>query len=145
LESLRVGAQEAERLEAAAATAREQELNRGRALQTLCQDFDGLVKRSLSAITDTTGQLKSTADGLHRVASDASSQASTVSAAANEAAVNVQTVAAATEELSASIAEISRRVTASSDGAKSAVSEAEQTSRIFEALASAAQRIGDVV
>src|SRR5262249_43440938 len=54
-------------------------------------------------------------------------------------------VAAATEELSASISEITRRVTASSDGAKSAVSEAEQTSRIFEALASAAQRIGDVV
>jgi methyl-accepting chemotaxis protein len=145
LESLRISALEAERLEAQAATAREAELQRGRDLQALCHNFDALVKRSLTTIAATTNQLKSTADGLQTVASESSEQATTVSAAANEAAVNVQTVAAATEELSASISEITRRVTASSDGAKNAVSEAEQTSRIFEALASAASRIGDVV
>jgi len=145
LESLRLGALEAERLEGEAAKARDADLNRGRELQALCQNFDALVKRSLTAIASTTNQLKSTADGLQTVASESSSQATTVSAAANEAAVNVQTVAAATEELSASISEITRRVTASSDGAKSAVSEAEQTTRIFDALASAASRIGDVV
>jgi methyl-accepting chemotaxis protein len=145
LESLRAGALEAERLEAEAAKAREAELSRGRELKALCQNFDALVKRSLTAIATTTDQLKSTADGLNQVASESSHQATTVSTAANEAALNVQTVAAATEELSASISEITRRITASSDGAKSAVSEAEQTSRIFEALASAAQRIGDVV
>jgi methyl-accepting chemotaxis protein len=145
LESLRQGALEAERLEGEAAKARDADLNRGRELQALCQNFDALVKRSLTAISSTTNQLKSTADGLQTVASESSQQATTVSAAANEAAVNVQTVAAATEELSASISEITRRVTASSDGAKSAVSEAEQTTRIFDALASAASRIGDVV
>jgi methyl-accepting chemotaxis protein len=145
LESLRIGALEAERLEAEAASAREAELNRGRELQALCQNFDALVKRSLTAITGTTDQLKATADGLNQVASESSQQATAVSTAANDAAVNVQTVAAATEELSASISEITRRVTASSDGAKNAVSEAEQTSRIFDALASAASRIGDVV
>jgi methyl-accepting chemotaxis protein len=145
LESLRAGALEAERLEGEAAKAREAELDRGRELQALCQSFDALVKRSLTTIASTTNQLKSTADGLNQVAAESSSQATTVSAAANDAAVNVQTVAAATEELSASISEITRRVTASSDGAKSAVSEAEQTTRIFDALASAASRIGDVV
>lgn len=145
LESLRIGALEAERLEGEAAKAREAELNRGRELQALCQNFDALVKRSLTAITGTTDQLKATADGLNQVASESSQQATAVSTAANDAAVNVQTVAAATEELSASISEITRRVTASSDGAKNAVSEAEQTSRIFDALASAASRIGDVV
>ncbi|HVT50589.1 MAG TPA: methyl-accepting chemotaxis protein [Dongiaceae bacterium] len=145
LESLRLGAQEAERLESAAAAAREQELQRGRELQSLCRDFDALVKRSLTTIASTTNQLRSTADGLKTVASESSQQATTVSSAANEAAENVQTVAAATEELSASISEITRRVTASSDGAKHAVNEAEQTTRIFDALASAAQRIGDVV
>lgn len=145
LESLRLGALDAERLEGEATKARETEVSRGRELQALCHTFDALVKRSLTSIASTTNQLKSTADGLQTVASESSGQATTVSAAANEAAVNVQTVAAATEELSASISEITRRVTASSDGAKSAVGEAEQTSRIFEALASAAQRIGDVV
>jgi methyl-accepting chemotaxis protein len=145
LESLRRGALEADRLEGEAAKAREADLNRGRELQALCQNFDALVKRSLTTIALTTNQLKTTADGLQTVAAESSSQATTVSAAANEAAVNVQTVAAATEELSASISEITRRVTASSDGARSAVSEAEQTTRIFDALASAASRIGDVV
>jgi methyl-accepting chemotaxis protein len=145
LESLRLGALEAERLEGEAAKARDADLQRGRDLQALCQNFDALVKRSLTTIASTTNQLKTTADGLQTVASESSSQATTVSAAANEAAVNVQTVAAATEELSASISEITRRVTASSDGAKSAVNEAEQTTRIFDALASAASRIGDVV
>jgi len=145
LESLRTSALEAEQLESRATTARETEMQRGRDLQTLCGNFDALVKRSLTTIASTTNQLKTTADGLQTVASESSSQATTVSAAANEAAVNVQTVAAATEELSASISEITRRVTASSDGARSAVNEAEQTTRIFDALASAASRIGDVV
>jgi methyl-accepting chemotaxis protein len=145
LESLRLGALEAERLEGEAAKAREADLARGRELQALCQNFDALVKRSLTTISATTNQLKSTADGLQTVAAESSNQATAVSTAANDAAVNVQTVAAATEELSASISEITRRVTASSDGAKSAVNEAEQTTRIFDALASAASRIGDVV
>jgi methyl-accepting chemotaxis protein len=145
LESLRQGALEAERLEGEAAKAREADLNRGRELQALCRNFDALVKKSLTTISATTNQLKSTADGLQTVAAESSNQATAVSTAANDAAVNVQTVAAATEELSASISEITRRVTASSDGAKHAVTEAEQTTRIFDALASAASRIGDVV
>ena len=145
LESLRINALEAERLERDAASKREAELQHGRDLQSLCAQFDGLVKRSLTAIAGTTDQVKTTAGSLNHLAIESSSQATTVSAAANEAAVNVQTVAAATEELSASIAEITRRVSASADGASEAVSEAEQTDRIFDALAAAAQRIGDVV
>jgi methyl-accepting chemotaxis protein len=145
LETLRLGAQEAERLEGAATAAREQELQRGRELQGLCKDFDALVKRSLTMIAATTNELRVTADGLKTVASESSQQATTVSSAANAAAENVQTVAAATEELSSSISEITRRVSASSDGARHAVSQSEETTRIFDALASAAQRIGDVV
>jgi methyl-accepting chemotaxis protein len=145
LESLRVSALEAEKLEQEAAERREIELQRARELRDLCTQFDGLVKRSLTAINGTTDRLKSTADSLTHLASDSSQQASTVATAANEAAQNVQTVAAATEELSASIAEITRRVSASADGARSAVQEAEQTDRTFDALATAAQKIGDVV
>ncbi|HEY4162952.1 MAG TPA: methyl-accepting chemotaxis protein [Dongiaceae bacterium] len=145
LESLRASALDAKRLEQQAADRRGQELQRARDLQELCLQFDGLVKRSLTAINGTTDRLKKTADSLSHLATDSSSQASTVSAAANEAAQNVQTVAAATRQLSSSIVEISQRVTASADGAKSAVNEAEQTDKTFDALASAAQRIGDVV
>jgi methyl-accepting chemotaxis protein len=57
----------------------------------------------------------------------------------------VQTVAAATEQLSASIAEISRQVSESTTVARAAVEQAEQTNNEVNALAEAAQRIGDVV
>jgi methyl-accepting chemotaxis protein len=145
LESLRNSALEAERLEREANAARERDLARGRDLQTLCGQFDGMVKTSLNSINQTAEQLKTTAGSMRNLASESSGQATAVASAANEAAGNVQTVAAATEELSASIAEITQRVTTSADGARSAVSQAQQTTRTFDALAKSAQQIGNVV
>jgi methyl-accepting chemotaxis protein len=145
LESLRNSALEAERLEREANAARERDLARGRDLQSLCGQFDGIVKTSLTSIMDTAGKLKDTAGSMRHLASESSDQATAVATAANEAAGNVQTVAAATEELSASIAEITQRVTTSADGARSAVAQAQQTTRTFDALAKSAQQIGSVV
>lgn len=62
-----------------------------------------------------------------------------------EASTNVQTVAAATEELNASIGEIGNQVTMSTKVAEEAVGEAERTSAVVTGLASAADRIGQVV
>ena len=145
LESLRLSAQEAERLEREASERSEVELQKARELQEMCRQFDGQVKQSLVAIGQSTGSLRKTADTMRDTANNSSSQAQTVANAANQAAGNVQTVAAATEELSASIAEISQRVTTSADGSRAAVSKAEETNRTFDALAKSAQRIGDVL
>jgi methyl-accepting chemotaxis protein len=145
LESLRNSALEAERLEREANAARERDVARGRDLQALCGQFDGMVKTSLTSINQTAEKLKDTAGSMRHLASQSSDQASAVASAANDAAGNVQTVAAATEELSASIAEITQRVTTSADGARSAVSQAQQTTRTFDALAKSAQQIGSVV
>jgi methyl-accepting chemotaxis protein len=68
-----------------------------------------------------------------------------VASVSEEASTNVQTVAAATEQLSASINEISRQVAESTNIAGEAVAQAEQTNAGVQALADAAQRIGDVV
>jgi methyl-accepting chemotaxis protein len=145
LESLRLSALEAERLEAEAKARSAAELEKGRELQELCRQFDNQIKQSLVTIGQSTDSLRQTADTMRDTASSSSSQAQAVANAANQAAGNVQTVAAATEELSASIAEISQRVTTSADGSKAAVSKAEETNRTFDALAQAAQKIGDVL
>ncbi|MBI2254870.1 MAG: methyl-accepting chemotaxis protein [Proteobacteria bacterium] len=145
LESLRTSALEAERLEAEAKARSAAELEKGRELQELCRQFDNQIKQSLVTIGQSTDALRQTADTMRDTASSSSTQAQAVANAANQAAGNVQTVAAATEELSASIAEISQRVTTSADGSKAAVSKAEETNRTFDALAQAAQKIGDVL
>ncbi|MDY0871109.1 methyl-accepting chemotaxis protein [Dongia rigui] len=145
LESLRISALEAERLEAEAQKRSAAELEKARELQELCRQFDNQVKQSLVTISQATDSLRSTADTMRDTATNSSTQAQTVANAANQAAGNVQTVAAATEELSASIAEISQRVTSSADGSKAAVLKAEETNRTFDALAKSAQRIGDVL
>jgi methyl-accepting chemotaxis protein len=145
LESLRVSALEAERLEREAKDRNAAELEKARLLQEMCQAFDAQVKQSLVTIGQATDGLRNTADVMRDTATSSSSQAQAVADAANQAAGNVQTVAAATEELSASIAEISQRVSASADGSRAAVSKAEETNRTFDALAKSAQRIGDVL
>lgn len=145
LESLRVSALEAERLERQAAERSAAELEEARVLQELCQAFDSQVKQSLVTIGGATDGLRHNADSMRETASSSSSQAQAVANAANQAAGNVQTVAAATEELSASIAEISQRVSASADGSRAAVAKAEETTKTFDALASAARKIGDVL
>src|SRR3954463_16597876 len=65
--------------------------------------------------------------------------------ASNETTSSVQTVSAAAEELSASINEIARQIKDSNDVAARAVHEAEATNGQVAALATAAQKIGDVV
>ncbi len=79
------------------------------------------------------------------IATETASQSTTVAAAAEEAAANVNTVAAATEELSSSVQEIARQVSGSARLAQSAVSEADQTTHLVQALQATSTRIGDMV
>lgn len=145
LESLRLGAQEAERLEREAADRSAAELARAQRIQALCREFDGTAQSTLSTIGKASQTLDSTSDVMRGIATDTSAQAAIVASAAEQTSQNVQTVAAATEELTVSIAEISQRVTASADLAKAASDQATDTNTTVEALAQAAQRIGEVI
>ncbi|MBI1775595.1 MAG: methyl-accepting chemotaxis protein [Proteobacteria bacterium] len=115
------------------------------AMQKLAQDFEEAVGSIVGGVSATAGTLQKSATAMSATAETASQKATTVAGASEQASSNVQTVAAAAEELSSSIAEISRQVSESTRIAGQAVSDAERTNAQVEALADAAQKIGDVV
>jgi methyl-accepting chemotaxis protein len=89
--------------------------------------------------------MQSTAHSMASTAGETNRQVATVTAASREASSNVQTVAAATEELSASVREIGQQVSTSRDIASSAIGHSAETRQTVDELASAADRIGEVV
>ena len=135
----------ADALTAAQVAEQEAREARGRRLEALIASFEqaagGLVGELGSAAT----QLQGTAQSLAAGAAQTGTQASAVTAAAEEASAGVQTVAAASEELAASVVEIGRQVTQSVHIAGRAVEDARKTDGIVRNLASAAQKIGDIV
>ncbi len=145
LESLRKNALEADRLERLAAERREADVARGRTLQSLCGKFETVSGSALGTIEASAQSLHATAEDVHNLAADSSRCADTVAVTAREATQSVEIVAAATEELSASIGEIAARVSASADGARDAVAQAEKTRQTVDALSAAADEIGEVV
>jgi methyl-accepting chemotaxis protein len=104
---------------------------------------------SVSDITSTVSsaaeQLRGNADELTQTSENASTQLSAVAAATEEASANVATVAAATEELSATLEDISRQISTANDVTRTAVTRAYESNAKVEALATAAERIGEVI
>jgi methyl-accepting chemotaxis protein len=145
LESLRKNALEAERLERLADERRDADAERGRTLQRLCGKFETVSGSALGTIEESAQSLHMTAQDVHNLAAESSQCADTVAVTARDATQSVEIVAAATEELSASIGEIAARVSASADGARDAVAQAEKTRQIVDALSAAAEQIGAVV
>ena len=107
--------------------------------------FDQAVTESIRTLAAASTELNATAQSMSATAAETSDKSTAVAAASEEASANVQTVAAATEELSASINEISRQVAESTGVAGEAVAQAQRTDGEVQALADAAQKIGDVV
>ena len=130
---------ELERRDLAAAELRRSERH------SLAERFQAQVGRSLAQVTEASSQLNDTARGMSDTSDIAQDRASSVAAAADQASHGVQTVAAAAEQLAASIGEISRQVAQSASITGQAVADAHHTDTIVRALATAAQKIGDVV
>jgi len=115
------------------------------AVEGFIKYFDESTSGSLRALASASTELQTTAQSMNVTAEEASRQSTAVAAASEQASTNVQTVAAAAEELSSSIAEIGRQVSESSRITGQAVDQATRTNSQVQALADAAQRIGDVV
>jgi methyl-accepting chemotaxis protein len=111
----------------------------------LADDFERAVGGIVKGVADAAGALKVSAKTMSATAAEANQQTAMVATASNETTSSVQTVSAAAEELSASINEIARQIRDSNDVAARAVHEAEATNAQVAALATAAQKIGDVV
>ncbi|MBT7486818.1 MAG: HAMP domain-containing protein, partial [Rhodospirillales bacterium] len=118
---------------------------RQRTMENLMDVFEQGVTGVLGEVSSASHTMKSAAEGMVQTADQTLEQSSVVASTAEQTSGNVQTAATAAEELSASIGEISRQVTHSSQIANEAVSEVQTTSGKINELADASQKIGDVV
>src|SRR5262249_37409157 len=112
---------------------------------TLASRLESEVKTVVETVTDSAAQMHDTATAMAEVASSANTEASSAASASAQASHHVHSVAAAAEELSASISEIGRRGGESAAVGAAAVQEAGSTRATINALAAAAQKIGDVL
>ncbi len=121
------------------------EEERARTVTAITSSIEASVKGATATIASTSADMRSASESMTTTAERTSEQMAAVRQAVAETALNVQTVASTATELSASIAEITRQVSDSSQIARNAVDEARHTSELMNALATAAQKIGDVV
>jgi methyl-accepting chemotaxis protein len=133
------------RLEETARAEQTQREVRQRRVEALIGEFRTSVSQSLAAVGDNAARMDGTAKSLSGIAHAASSQATGAAAASEEASANVQNVAGAAEELSSSIREIGQQVENATTVVRKAAELSRNSNGEIEALAGAAQKIGDVV
>jgi methyl-accepting chemotaxis protein len=114
-------------------------------LAELAQAFEGAVGNVIDTVSSASTELEVSARSLTDTAHFTQEFSAQVVAASKEASANVQLVAAATEQMMASSAEIGRQVEESTSIAVEAVRQTEATDRRMVKLATAADRIGNVV
>jgi methyl-accepting chemotaxis protein len=112
-----------------------------RAIQT----FRDRVESVLATVSESAASMRRTATSLFGSSGQTSQRAEGAVHGSNEAATNIETAAVAADELSKSIAEINRQLAQTTEVVRLTVAEAQSTNREIAGLASAAQKIGDVV
>ena len=113
-------------------------------IETAISAFRERAENLLRTVTDSAGEMRSTAASLFNASGHTSQRAENAVQTSNEASANVETAAIAADELSNSIAEIGRRLHQTTDVVRVAVDEAQATNQDIGALAQGAQKIGDV-
>ncbi len=136
---------EVERTRAAHDAESEAKVARAQALDRLTREFEDKTQTLAQSLSAAARQLQTAAQSMSSTADTANQQSATVAVASEQASANVETVAAATEELAASIREIAQQVTESATISGRAADEAKHTDHTVQALAEAAQKIGEVV
>ncbi len=139
--ALRLDAMHAEQETLAQAAAAEKQA----AMHELADSLEASIKGIARSVATAAARMRETASSLTEISEETALQATSVAAATEQATNNVETVASAAEELAASIGEIGRQVSSAADVAADAVDQTERTNTLVTALASAANRIGEVV
>ena len=111
------------------------------AISAFRQRMDTLLK----TVGGSADAMKATATTLSSSSGETSQHAEGAVQASSEASSSVKTAAVAADELTTSIAEIGRQLDLANEVVQLAVTEAKATDGEIEALAAAAQKIGDVV
>jgi aerotaxis receptor len=115
------------------------------AMRALADEFQGAVGGIVNTVSSASTELEAAASTLTRTAETTQHLSTSVAAASEQASTNVQSVASATEEMASSVIEISRQVQESTQIARNAVRQAEETNARINQLSQAAARIGDVI
>jgi methyl-accepting chemotaxis protein len=118
---------------------------RSQQLENAIRLFEETVTAVQTNLNSETEAMRGTAGDMVEIAQEADRQAQGAASATEEATTNVQSVASAAAELSASITEIARQATTATSTASEAAQTAQATDRDVEALADAADKIGEVV
>jgi methyl-accepting chemotaxis protein len=111
----------------------------------LAARFEASVSGIVDSVAGAANRLQATAQEMSVTAEETARRSATVAAASEQATGNVQTVTAATEQLSVSTGEIGQQVTWASTMIDNGVTQATLSNEQVCGLASAAQKIGEVV
>ncbi|WP_160106148.1 MULTISPECIES: methyl-accepting chemotaxis protein [unclassified Azospirillum] len=142
---LKQAGQEAARLRAVEADQRAARDRHTAELERLIADFDVTASLAIREMSSASTELEATAAQMSGISGETLRQSQAATGATNAASDKIQAVAAAAEELSGSIGEIQRQASRSSQSAGQTMEQAEQADHTLASLASAAQRIGEVV
>ena len=141
----RQNAQEARRLEGEAQRVRAAKDRRQTAMDQCTQDFGASASGVMVMLEGSADTMRKTADNMAQAARQTRDTAAQTAANAATSAQNLGSVAAAAEEMSASIHEISAQVARATRAAQEAVERASVTDAKVGGMATAAERVGDVV
>ncbi len=119
----------------------ERSLHTESAVEAFRQAIGGVVR----AVDENASAMRTTAEMISRVTSDANARADAATGLTSQASGNVSAVAGATEELSASVQEIGRQVRQSSTAVEQTSARTEKSIAEIESLAAATQRIDGVL
>lgn len=120
-------------------------VKRQQRVDELVAEFRVAVSDMLGAVATNMDQMQSTAQLLTGIAEDTTNKANSATSASQEAHSSVETVASAAEELSSSIAEITRQVEDATGIVSQAGEGVKATTEKVSSLATAADKIGDIV
>lgn len=134
-----------ERMTKESAERAEQRAERARQIEARAKQFEDRVGGMLTALTNSSEELRGAATGMASIADQTRSQVSTAAKASETALNNVQMVATATDELASSIQEISKQVSDTAQKSTRAVDDARTTSKSVEALKLSADKIGEII
>ncbi len=141
----RDSAQQTRTLEEAAQRARAAKDRRQAAMDRHTTDFGTSAAGVMAGLVQSSASMRETATAMSATARKMRGDASATFEGASESSRNLSAAAAAAEEMSASINEIGQQVARASQAVQQAVERAAATDAKVAGMASAAERVGDVV
>ncbi len=111
----------------------------------LAESFEGRISRIVEAVALAAADMQSLTSSISVTNADTVREATAAATASTQASTNVETIASSTGHLSASINDISKQVSRSTEIAAKAAEEARRTNTVVEGLATGTHKIGEVI